>query len=792
MTRKSIEEEIKASYLDYAMSVIVQRALPDVRDGLKPVHRRILHAMAEMSVAHDKPYKKSARIVGETMGKYHPHGDTAIYDAMARMAQDFSLRYTLIDGQGNFGSIDGDEPAAMRYTEVRMSRMAEDLFQDIDKKTVPFRLNFDGSLEEPDYLPAKVPQLLINGSSGIAVGMATNMLPHNLREVVDAISYRVKNPECMIEDLLKFIKGPDFPTGAELFHSRHLLDSYLTGRGKVTIRGQADMSEHKRIIITSIPYGVNKSTMIEKIAENVKNEVITGIAEIRDESGREGIRIVIRVKDEELKPLVLRQLYAHSELETSIGIINLVLKDNQPMVMNLTGLIDSFIEHRLSVILKRSQFDLDRNREREHILAGLEKAISMLDETISIIRKAKDPQAAKLNLQEKLEISEKQASAILDLRLQRLTALETDKIRGELADVRKEIENLLKIIASEDIRKQILLDEMVEIRKRYGDDRRTSISYSEAQDVDESDLIPREQNVVILSQSGFIKRVSLDEYRSQRRGGKGVLTTGWRDDAPRSIVSCSSHDLLLFFTNTGRVLKKFAYGIERKGRTGAGIIGAALLPLQEGETVRNLIPGDNLDSGFLLITTRNALVKKVDVSQLQKMRDSGARIITLRDDDEVVSVDFLPEDSLLFNLTSAGKALVYSSSEIRPSGRTSMGVRSIRLKQGAILQNAFPVKKDDTVLTVTSAGLGKRTSVENFTAHHRGSGGMYAIKPTRRSGKVVTALRVSDEDEIIILTRNDKTIRIKVDGVREMSRSATGVRLIDLDEDDEVIAAAKI
>ena len=458
MTRKSIEEEIKASYLDYAMSVIVQRALPDVRDGLKPVHRRILHAMAEMSVAHDKPYKKSARIVGETMGKYHPHGDTAIYDAMARMAQDFSLRYTLIDGQGNFGSIDGDEPAAMRYTEVRMSRMAEDLFQDIDKKTVPFRLNFDGSLEEPDYLPAKVPQLLINGSSGIAVGMATNMLPHNLREVVDAISYRVKNPECMIEDLLKFIKGPDFPTGAELFHSRHLLDSYLTGRGKVTIRGQADMSEHKRIIITSIPYGVNKSTMIEKIAENVKNEVITGIAEIRDESGREGIRIVIRVKDEELKPLVLRQLYAHSELETSIGIINLVLKDNQPMVMNLTGLIDSFIEHRLSVILKRSQFDLDRNREREHILAGLEKAISMLDETISIIRKAKDPQAAKLNLQEKLEISEKQAAAILDLRLQRLTALETDKIRGELADVRKEIENLLKIIASEDIRKQILLD----------------------------------------------------------------------------------------------------------------------------------------------------------------------------------------------------------------------------------------------------------------------------------------------------------------------------------------------
>ncbi len=792
MSRKSVEEEIKTSYLDYAMSVIVQRALPDVRDGLKPVHRRILHAMAEMSVTHDKPYKKSARIVGEAMGKYHPHGDTAIYDAMARMAQDFSLRYPLVDGQGNFGSIDGDEPAAMRYTEVRMARIAEEMFQDIEKRTVPFRLNFDGSLEEPDYLPAKLPQLLINGSSGIAVGMATNMLPHNLREVVDAISYRIKNPGSRIEDLLKFIKGPDLPTGAELFHSKALIDSYLTGRGKVIVRGEADLSEQKRIIISSIPYGVNKSTLIEKIAENVKNEIITGISEIRDESGREGVRIVIRVKDDEMKPLILRQLYAHSDLETSIGIINLVLKDNQPVVMNLAGLIDSFVEHRLSVILKRSQFDLEKNREKEHILAGLERAISMLDQTISIIRKAKDPQTARSMLQEKLQISEKQANAILDLRLQRLTALETGKITAELGEVRSEIEILVGIIGSEEKRKQILLDEMAEIRKRYGDDRKTKVSFSEAQSVDEAELIPREQCVVILSESGFIKRVSLDEYRSQRRGGKGVLTSGWRDDTPRSIVSCSSHDLLLFFTNTGRVLKKYAYSIEKKGRTGVGIIGSAVLPLLEGEVVRNVIAGDSLNNGYLMITTRNGLVKKIEINQIQKMRDSGARIITLRDDDEVVSVEFLPEDTLLFNLSSAGKALVYNSLEIRPSGRTSMGVRSIRLKQGAILQNAFPVSHNDTVLTVTSAGLGKRTAVENFTAHHRGSGGMYAIKPTKRSGKVVTALRVSDGDEIIIMTRKDKTIRMNVDSVREMSRSATGVRLIDLEEDDEVIAATKV
>ncbi|MGC8505509.1 MAG: DNA gyrase subunit A [Thermoplasmata archaeon] len=791
MTKRPIEEEIKTSYLEYAMSVIVSRAIPDVRDGLKPVQRRILHSMNELSVTHDKPYKKSARIVGETMGKYHPHGDTAIYESLARMAQDYSLRYTLIDGQGNFGSIDGDDPAAMRYTEVRMSPMAEELFTDIDKNTVPFRLNFDGSLEEPEYLPSKVPQLLLNGSSGIAVGMATNMLPHNLREICDAIVFRINNPESTVDDLLKFVKGPDFPTGGEIFYSTSMIDAYRTGRGKVHIRGEMDLSENKKIIVKSIPYNVNKSQLVEKIADLIKNEIINGITEIRDESDREGIRIVFRVKDEEMKPLVMKQLYAHSDLEMSIGIINLVLVNNQPVVLGLVGLIDHFINHRLSVILKRSQYDLDKNREKEHVLEGLVTALNSLDRTIQIIRSSRDAAEARSALQLELKISEKQANAILDLRLQRLTSLEVEKVNQDLEKLRKEISELRGIIDSEEKRRSILIEELKDIRKRYGDERRTRINYSEETEIADRDLIPEEQCVIVLSDSGFLKRVSLDEYRSQRRGGKGVITAGWKNDTPKSIVSASSHDLIYFFTNTGRVLKKEAYMIEKKSRTASGIIGSAILPLQEGETIKSLIAESGSTSGYVVMVTRNGLVKKIGIDEIKKIRDSGARVITLNDD-EVVSVEAIPEDRKIFILSSGGKASLFESKEVRKTGRSSMGVRAMRLGQGNYVINSFSVTGDEQVLVVTARGIGKRTSIKNFPVHHRGTGGVMVLKENKRTGNVVASIKAKEDDELIIITKNEQTIRIKVSDIRELSRHAAGVRLISLEDDDRVIAVTTV
>lgn len=792
MEKRPISDEIKKSYLEYAMSVIVSRALPDIRDGLKPVQRRILYAMSEMGFTHDKPYKKSARIVGETMGKYHPHGDTAIYDTMARMAQDFSLRYPLIDGQGNFGSIDGDAPAAMRYTEARMAPLSEEMIQDIDKETVKFRLNFDGSLEEPEYLPSKIPQLLINGTSGIAVGMATNLVPHNMTEVLDAVKFEIGKPDSTVEDLLKYVKAPDFPGGGIVFYTPELLNAYRTGKGKALCQGEVDLKEDRRIIITSLPYGINKSVFISNVAEQAKNEILKGITDIRDESDRTGMRIVIKVRDNEMRSLVLNQLYEHTELETSISIANLVLVNNEPKMLDLKSLIDKFIEHRLDIIVKRSEYDLKKNKAREHVLIGLDVALQNLDAVIELIKGSKDTVTARKGLIEKFELTEIQANAILDMRLQRITALETSKIRDELAQVRKKIEELEKIIADEAVRRKILTREMDEIRKKYGDNRRTKISYKEVKGRSIEDLIPSEESVIILSEGGLLKRVSLEEYKAQKRGGKGILTSTRKEDSIKGLVSCDSHDVIYFFTNTGRVLKSKAYEIPKKSRKAVGTVAEAILSISEGEKVEQIIKAPEKRGAYLVLVTKYGFIKKTPAKNLFDMRISGLKIITLAEDDEVIAVEHSEKPSKVFVLSSNGKAAVFETKEIRATGRTSRGVKSMKLKNGETVVTSFLVDDSGSVLSVSEKGIGKRTSLAQFPVHHRGSSGVFIFKESPKTGKIVKAVPVSDDQEIIIVSKKEKTIRMSVNGIRLQSRLTSGVRLISMDEDDQVITVTVV
>ncbi|MGP6240223.1 DNA gyrase subunit A [Cuniculiplasma sp. SKW4] len=792
MESRPIENEIKKSYLEYAMSVIVSRAIPDVRDGLKPVQRRILYSMYENGFTRDKPYKKSARIVGEAMGKYHPHGDSAIYDAMARMAQEFSLRYPLIDGQGNFGSIDGDAPAAMRYTEARMNSISESMLIDIDKNTVPFMMNFDGTLQEPVYLPSSIPNLLINGGSGIAVGMATNMLSHNLNEIGESIIETVKNPEITIPQILKIVKGPDFPGGGIIWFDNDLISAYETGRGKVKCRGEVSLDEKKRIIITSLPYGVNKSNFLENLVKKINSEIIDGISDIKDESNREGMRIVIKIKDEEMKSLIVNRLYMHTELEQSIGIINLVLEDNQPKQMNLKELITSYIRHRLNIILKRSIFDSEKLKEREHILEGLHIALSNIDQVIETIRRSKDGNEAKMQLIEKFTLSEKQAEAVLDTRLQRLTTLEVGKIEKELDETRKEIKRLGEIIDSEDKRKEILIGEVKEIMRKYGDARRTKVEFGELENIRDEDAIPREESVIILTEKGFLKRVTLDEYRSQKRGGKGVQTSVRSEDQVKTIVNCSSHDPVFFFTNTGKMYSMKAYGIESKSRKGVGVIGSAILKLGEGEKITDMMKGNEDSSGFLILATKRGFIKKTPFSEFQNVRANGIRAISLDEDDELSSVFFIDGERDIIVVSDSGKAARFKSEEMRPTGRASRGVKSMKIGDKEYILKAFPVQEGQDILTVSVRGIGKRTPEADFPIHHRGSSGVKIMKITERTGKVVAALPVSDGDGVIIMTKNEQTIRIEVDTVRELGRNSQGVKLIDVDDGDEVISAGKV
>nr|BAE53572.1 gyrase alpha subunit [Thermoplasma acidophilum] len=792
MEKRAVEVEIRKSYLEYAMSVIVSRAIPDVRDGLKPVQRRVLYSMRELGVTHDKPYKKCARIVGETMGKYHPHGDMAIYDALVRMAQDFSLRYPLVDGQGNFGSIDGDSPAAMRYTEARLTQIAEDMMDDIDENTVPFRLNFDGTLSEPEYLPSKIPNLLINGSSGIAVGMATNMVPHNLTEICDAILYEVDHRDSPVDDLLKYVKGPDFPGGGIVFYGKDLIEAYRTGRGKVIVQGEVDATEDRRLIIKSIPYGVNKADLVQSIADLAKNEVIKDITDIKDESDRNGISIVIKVRDDDIKPLVLNQLYEHTALESSIGIINLVLVGNQPKLMNLKDLIDSFIDHRLDVILRRSQFRLERKKERLDVLTGILTAVEHIDRVVEILKSSKDADEASSKLRNEFDLNDRQIKAILEMRLQRLVNTEQASVRSEIAQLQTEIKDLEEIILSEDRRIDEFKKEITEIQKKYGDKRRSRIKFRGITERTMEDLIPNEESLIMLSYGGLVKRVQADEYRSQRRGGKGVNTSMKTSDSIKSMIHCFSHDTVYYFTNTGRVFKSKAYEIPKKSRTSLGVSAAAFLKLAQGERVTEIMKAPPEKGYYLILVTRDGSVKKTAADPVFDSKSSGLKIITLEDDDELVSVSYTAGDKNIFVLSSKGKASVFNTSEIRETGRTSMGVRSMRLNEGDTILTAFVVNSDEDILSISEKGYGKRTNISEFPIHHRGSSGVMVYRDTERTGRVSHAIPVRDEDEVILVSMNEKTIRIKASEIPETSRVTSGVKLMDIDGDDRVIAAAVI
>ena len=789
---KSIEDEIRVSYLEYAMSVIVSRAIPDARDGLKPVQRKIIYAMGELGFSHDKPYKKSARIVGETMGKYHPHGDMAIYDALARMAQPFSLRYPLIDGQGNFGSIDGDSPAAMRYTEARLLSIAEDMIQDLDRETVPFKLNFDGSLQEPEYFPSKIPQLLINGSSGIAVGMATSLVPHNLTEICEAVKATVGDPEITLARLMEIVKGPDFPGGGLVYRDEGMLNAYLTGRGKVKVRGEVDLTEEKRIVITSIPYEMNKARYIENLAEKVKNDQIRGIVDIRDESDRDGIRVVLKLKDESSKNLILNQLYEMTELEKTVSIINLVLVDNQPKTVNIKQLIEIFIEHRLNIILKRTEFDLRKSREREHILQGLFTAVSNLDRVIEIIRSSSEPKDAKSLLMSELNLSEAQSDAILDMRLQRLTGQEVTKIRDDLDNIRKKIDDLLKIVSDEGERRKILVTEMNDLITKYGDNRRSRVIEGEITRRSMEELIPKEDCVVILTEKGIVKRVPLEEYRSQRRGGKGIITSTWKEDVIRSAVSGNSHDDILYFTDFGRVFAGKVYEIEKRARTSNGISVQSFLKLQDKETVKQIMIPSFTEGSYIFIATKAGYIKKIDSDQLKNIRSTGIRIVTLEEGDTVVAIEVIQKGDRIAVVSEDAKIAIFEPVHLRSMGRQARGVRSMRLPRGRSVLTAFTVSGTDYIMSVSEKGIGKRTKASEFPIHNRGTSGVFIFRENKRTGKLVSAISVKEDDEILILTKGEKSIRISVKGIREISRVTSGVKLVDLEDDDLVVSVTRI
>ncbi len=787
-SKRAIEDEIKQSYLEYAMSVIVSRAIPDARDGLKPVQRRILYAMNELSLAHNKPYKKSARIIGETMGKYHPHGDAAIYEALARMAQPFSLRYPLVDGQGNFGSVDGDGPAAMRYTEARLTEIAESLMDDIDKETVPFMLNFDGSLTQPEYLPSMAPQLLLNGSSGIAVGMATNLLPHNLVEICGAIKHYIDNKGCSTIDLMKFVKGPDFPGGGVLFTNEELVTAYDTGRGRVITQSIINTQEEKRIIVESVPYGVNKSQLVEHIADLVKEEVILGISDIKDESGREGTRVVIKIKDEDMKPLIVNQLLTHTQLESSMSINNLVLVNNQPKTLGLKGLIEIFVSHRLGIILKRSEYDLKQNKDREHILEGLNKVLDNLDAVISIIRGAKDPHEAANSLIAEFGFTSKQTSAILEMRLQRLTGIEREKIHEDLMKVKKEIERLEAIIASPEERNRILKEEMDFLSKKYGDERRTTIMFSRGSERSIEELIPNEISVILLSESGMIKRVSLDEYKKQKRGGKGILNVSHKSEPIRSALICGTLDSICFFTNTGRVLVTKAYEIDRRSRTSTGYVVKALLKLGESESIRQMMTASQLTNS-LMIATRKGFIKRIAGFNPDSIRSSGLKIINLEKDDEVVSVEYVGQGELIALVSNGGKISAFPGSEVREMGRNARGTRGMRLSPREFIVSALPVRGEPEILCISSTGLGKRVEIEKLRVTHRNTKGVIIFKESERTGKIAFTIPVHNDDEIMVMSLK-KAIRVKVNEISIQGRYAGGVKLMDMDDDDYVVYAA--
>lgn len=792
-----IGHEMKKSYIDYAMSVIAGRALPDVRDGLKPVHRRILYSMSELNLTPDKPYRKSARIVGDVLGKYHPHGDSAVYLAMVRMAQDFSTRGLLVDGHGNFGSVDGDSPAAMRYTEARMSKLALELLRDIDKETVDFIPNFDESLKEPSVLPSRFPNLLVNGSNGIAVGMATSIPPHNLGEVIDATIHLIDNEECSIEDLMQFIQGPDFPTSAIIMGKENIAEAYRTGRGKAKVRARAYIEElakgKQQIVITEIPYQVNKAKLVEKIAELVKDKKLEGISDLRDESNRNGMRIVIELKRDANANIVLNKLYKHSQMEDTFSIIMLALVNGEPKVLNLKQVLYHYVQHQKDVVTRRTKFDLNKAEARAHILEGLRIALDNLDEVIKLIRGSKTAQEAKDGLMNRFNLSEVQAQAILDMRLQRLTGLERDKIEAEYEELLKKINRLREILSDEKLLMNVIKQELSIVKENYSDERRTEIRHAEGE-IDMRDLIENEEVAVTLTHFGYIKRMPIDTYKSQNRGGRGIsaLTTR-EEDFIKELITTQTHSRLLFFTNKGRVYRLNAYEIPEAKRQAKGSAIVNLLQLNSDEKIATMISIDDAsDSQYLLLATKNGIVKKTKREEFKNINKSGLIAIGLREDDELIDVRVTDGSEDVILVTKGGMSIRFDENDIRHMGRTAMGVKGITLNKNDKVVSMNLCSEGTDLLVVSENGFGKRTSIEEYRSQIRAGKGIKTYNIADKTGDIVGAQMVNEDDEMMIINSDGVLIRLRVNEISLFGRVTSGVKLMKTKDEVNIVSIAKI
>jgi DNA gyrase subunit A len=788
---------MRRSYLDYAMSVIVGRALPDIRDGLKPVNRRILFGMHEMGLTYNKPTRKCAKIIGEVMGKYHPHGDSSIYDALVRMAQPFSMRYTLVEGQGNFGSVDGDPPAAMRYTEARLSRIAAALLQDIDKGTVDFRPNYDESEQEPEVLPTRVPNLLVNGSAGIAVGMATNIPPHNLREVIDASIHLIQNPGAPLAEILEFVQGPDFPTGGFILGRQGILEAYTRGRGQIKLRAKAAIErtgkDHEQIVVTEIPYQVNKARLIEHVASLINEKKLEGMNEPRDESDRDGMRIVFPLKRGEQAEIILNNLYKHTQLQTGFGIIMLSIVNGQPRELGLLEIIKCFVEHRIEVVRRRTEFELRKARDREHILLGFQKALDNLDEVIRLIRAAGAPREARESLIARFEFTEKQAQAIIELQLQRLTGMERQKILDELAEIERRIAEYLGILGSDKILRDLIVDELKEVRKDYGDERRTQI-IEDTGEILLEDLVAVEDVAITVTRGGYLKRTSVDTYRRQTRGGKGRIGMGTRaEDFVERLIVASTHSYVLIFTTRGRVYWLKAYEIPDATTVGKGKHISNLIALQPDETAKAFLSvKDFVPDQFIIMVTRDGVIKKSELTEFDNPMSRGIIAVSLDEGDELISAKITPGDNYVFLGSHRGQAIRFLETQVRPMGRQARGVRAMHLAEGDYLIGMEVVEKDGLILSIAENGYGKRTRLENYRLTARGGKGVINMKTTHKTGKVIDILSVKEDSDLMIVSQNGKIIRIESSTIRQAGRSTQGVRLVSLEEGDKVAAASVI
>ena len=793
----NIEDELKKSFISYAMAVIVSRALPDVRDGLKPVHRRILYSMHELGVTPDKPFRKSARIVGDVLGKYHPHGDSSVYDAMVRLAQDFSTHYLLVEGQGNFGSVDGDGAAAMRYTEARLSKLSMEMVRDIEKETVDFYPNFDETLMQPAVMPSRFPNLLVNGSSGIAVGMATNIPPHNLGEVIDGVVCMIDNPECTVDDLMQCVKGPDFPTGGVILGRRGIYDTYHTGRGRIVVRARSEIEEmpnnRQRIVVTEIPYMVNKAKLIEKIAEMVHDKTVEGISDIRDESDRRGMRIVIELKRDTNASVVLNTLYKHTQLQDTFGAIMLALVDGEPKVLSLKQIIFHYLQHQEDVIRRRTKYDLDKAEARSHILEGLMIALDNIDEVIALIRASRTAQDARDGLMSRFGLTERQAQAILDMRLQRLTGLERDKIEAEYAELQKLIAYYKEVLADERKLLGIIKDEILEIKRKYADERKTEISAMDGE-IDMLDLIDEEDMVVTMTHFGYVKRLPKTTYRAQRRGGKGVVgATTREEDFVEQMYVTSTHDPLMFFTNRGRVYQLNCYEIPEAGRTARGTAIVNLLQLDPGEKVTAMlpIPQEKTEGHYLVMATKQGIIKRTELSEFANLRKAGLIAIVLREDDALIGVALTDGSYEMLLGTRSGMAIRFPESDMRPIGRNAMGVKAIDLDGGDEVVDMCPVFPDMNVLSITENGYGKRTEIDEYRVQSRGGKGIKAMNLTAKTGALTCQLLVHEDEDILLITDDGTLIRMPVADISTLGRNTQGVRLMRVEDGCKVVCVAR-